>query len=83
MSDLIRIGKVQKNKTTDIVFSITDYKEQKYVDIREHVNSDSYSGFTKKGVRFNSGLIDEWLSNLEKVRDVLEGKAEPPPQDED
>ena len=53
------------------------------MDVREHVNSDSYSGFTKKGVRFNSGLIDEWLSNLEKVRDVLEGKAEPPPQDED
>ena len=37
------------------------------MDVREHVNSDSYSGFTKKGIRFNTGLIDKWLSNLEKV----------------
>lgn len=80
MADLIQIAKLDKNDETKIVFSLTEYKKLKYVDVREHVESESYTGFTKKGIRFNATMIDQWIESLQKVKDVLEGRAEPPPQ---
>jgi len=83
MSDLIRIAEIEKNSETTIVFSLTDFKGNRYVDVREFLKSDTYTGFTKKGLRFRAEMLDTFIGSLEKVRDVRDGKAEPPPQKAD
>ncbi|MBI2193500.1 MAG: transcriptional coactivator p15/PC4 family protein [Planctomycetes bacterium] len=80
MADLQQIARIEKNSETAIVFSLTDYRSEKYVDVREHVTSDTYTGFTKKGIRFHARLLDQWIESLQKVKDVMEGRAETPPQ---
>jgi hypothetical protein len=81
MSDLLRIAEIEKNNETTIVFSLTDFKGNRYVDVREYLKSDTYTGFTKKGLRFRAEMLDAFISSIEKVRDVRDGKAEPPPQE--
>lgn len=79
MAELQQIAHVEKNSETSIIFSITEFRNEKYVDVREHVKSDTYTGFTKKGIRFHAKLVDQWIASLQQVKDVLEGRAEPPP----
>lgn len=76
MSDLNQIGEFAKNASTKIVFSLTEYKGDQYVDIREYVTSSSYTGFTKKGVRLHTAKIDDFIKNLQKVKAALSGSAE-------
>jgi hypothetical protein len=83
MSDLLRIAKIEKNTETTIVFSLTEFKGNQYVDVREFLKSETYTGFTKKGLRFRADMLDTFISSLEKVRDVRDGKAQPPPQEEE
>ncbi len=83
MADLIRIAKLEKNSETNIMFSTTEYRSNQYVDVREHVESDTYTGFTRKGIRFHSDLLEQFITNLQAVKDVLDGKAEPPPQEDE
>lgn len=44
-------GRLQKNATTSIVIRSSEYKGTVGLDIREFVESDSYTGWTKSGVR--------------------------------
>jgi hypothetical protein len=71
MSDLRQIGKLDKNASTDIVFSTTEYKGSMYVDIREYVETATYTGFTKKGIRLHSEKLDEFIEMLQKVKTEL------------
>ena len=49
------IGRIKKNETTEIVVRVDDYKGKKGVTIREFVQSDRYTGFTKSGTRIPAG----------------------------
>jgi len=73
MSDLNRIGQLTKNASTTIVFSTTEYNGSMYVDMREFVDSATYKGPTKKGIRLHSDKLDEFIENLEKVKAALAG----------
>jgi len=75
MSDLNRIGDMEKNASTKIVFSTTEYRGSTYVDVREYVESATYTGFTKKGIRLHSSKLDEFMQGLEKVRAALPPSA--------
>ena len=75
MSDLKRIGELTKNPSTTIVFSTTEYKGAMYVDMREFVESATYQGPTKKGIRLHSDKLDEFIGNLQKVKADLAGAA--------
>ncbi len=77
MSDLKQVGEFAKNASTQIVFSLTEYKGDRYLDIREYVTSASYTGFTKKGIRLQAAKIDAFIKNLEKVKAALSGSPEP------
>jgi hypothetical protein len=45
------IGRIKKNETTDIIVRVDEYKGKKGLTIREFVTSETYTGFTKAGVR--------------------------------
>ena len=77
MPDLNEIAKVQKNNSTQVVFSLTEYNNEQYVDIREYVDSEAYRGFTRKGIRFHNRLVDEFIEALGQVRTAL-GEVESP-----
>jgi len=81
MSDLVRIRELEKNSETKIIFSLTEFRGNQYADVREFVESDTYTGFTRKGLRFNANLLDQFIENLESVRKVRDGEEEPPPQE--
>lgn len=65
------IGRLQINPTDYILFSIKEYKGKRYVDLRKYVVSDSYTGFTKQGVRFVADLLPEFEEKMALVKKAL------------
>jgi hypothetical protein len=65
------IGRLQLNPTDYLLFSIKEYKGKNYIDLRKYVISDSYTGFTKQGVRFSSELFKEFEENIVLVKEAL------------
>jgi hypothetical protein len=65
------IGRMQLNPTDYLLFSIKEYKGKNYIDLRKYVISDSYTGFTKQGIRFSSELFKEFEENIELVKEAL------------
>jgi hypothetical protein len=65
------IGRMQINSTDYVLFSIKEYKGKNYVDLRKYVVSDSYTGFTKQGVRFVADLFPEFEEKLTLVKKAL------------
>jgi hypothetical protein len=48
------IGSIKKNKETEIIIRIDDFKGKKGVTIREFVKNPKYTGFTKAGTRISA-----------------------------
>ena len=57
------IGRIRKNDTTDIVVKITEYKGSVGLDIREYVQSERYTGWSKSGTRIPADKVCE-LANI-------------------
>ncbi len=53
------IGRIRKNDTTDIVVKITEYKGSIGLDIREYVQSERYTGWSKSGTRIPADKVCE------------------------
>jgi hypothetical protein len=65
------ICRMQINATDYLLFSVKDYKGKHYVDLRKYVVSDSYTGFTKQGVRFGSELFNEFEEKIKLIKEAL------------
>jgi hypothetical protein len=65
------ICRMQINPTDYLLFSIKEYKGKNYIDLRKYVVSDSYTGFTKQGVRFVSELFKEFEEKLALLKKAL------------
>jgi hypothetical protein len=65
------ISRMQINPTDYLLFSIKEYKGKHYVDLRKYVISDSYTGFTKQGVRFGSELFKDFEENIKQLKEAL------------
>jgi len=63
------IGKIKKNETSDIVVRIDDFGGRKGLTIREFVTSDKYTGFTKAGVRIQSGDFKKFKEMINSIKD--------------
>lgn len=63
------IGKIQKNDTTNIVLRIDDFAGRRGFTIREFVESERYTGFTKAGVRI---LASDFAKFKEMVNSISE-----------
>lgn len=72
------IGRLKKNETTEVVVRIDDYKGKKGVTIREFVQGERYTGFTKSGTRIpaSSFLQFREMINSISLEDLKEGKKE-------
>lgn len=54
------IGKISKNNITDIILRLVKGQKDNYaLDIREYLKSDSYEGWTKKGIRIPLEYFDD------------------------
>jgi len=58
-----------------INIAITEFKEKKYFELREYLESESYSGPTKKGITINTDHFEKVLEFLKKMDEFL---ANPP-----
>ena len=65
------VCRLQLNTTDYLLFSIKEYRGRHYVDLRKYVVSDSYTGFTKQGVRFISDLFNEFEEKVAELKQAL------------
>ena len=61
------IGKIKKKDDVEIYGSIAEFKNEFYVDFREYVQTEKYSGPTKKGIRFHIENWDAFRELVEKM----------------
>jgi hypothetical protein len=65
------ICRLQINTTDYILFSVKEYRGRFYVDMRKYVVSDTYTGFTKQGIRFNADLFPEFEEKIAELKKAL------------
>jgi hypothetical protein len=65
------VCRLQLNTTDYLLFSVKEYRGRHYVDLRKYVVSDSYTGFTKQGVRFISDLFNEFEEKVAELKKAL------------
>jgi hypothetical protein len=70
--DQKEIARMKLNAMDSLVFQTSEYRGKTYIDIRKYVESQSYSGFTKQGIRFNVSLFGEFFDNLKKLAKSLD-----------
>ncbi len=70
------IGKIQKNDTTNIVLRVDDFAGRRGLTIREFVESERYTGFTKAGVRIISSDFAKFKEMINSIS-VEDMKEEP------
>jgi len=71
MEKTTTIAKIDKNQAEEIRFSFAAWHDKKYLDIRVWVKAAPEEGKeeqpTKKGIRFNIELLDEFIKILQKI----------------
>ena len=65
---------VRVNDSTQIRIEVSEFKEQYRLDIREHIETERYAGFTKKGVNVLTNCAEELYEALGKIVETI--KAE-------
>ena len=65
---------VRVNDSTQIRIEVSEFKEQYRLDIREHIETERYTGFTKKGVNVLTNYAEELYEALGKIVETI--KAE-------
>ncbi|MBA7499269.1 hypothetical protein ES704_02009 [subsurface metagenome] len=70
----IEIGRIQKSKSISIIFRLLEIENQFFVDIRQYVKSNKFTGFTKKGIAFNIKYVKNMISQLEDVVSFVSSK---------
>lgn len=71
----LKIDQFQQSDSSTIVIQIQNNKYTNHkplIDIRTHVDSNDYIGFTKNGFRFSPEYLDDFNSKLNKLIRELE-----------
>ena len=63
---------VRVNDSTQIRIEVSEFKEQYRLDIREHIETERYIGFTKKGVNVLTNHVRELYEALGRVLETIE-----------
>ncbi len=61
------IGRIKKTDATSVVIRINEFHGEKGVDIREFVETNKYTGLTKKGTRIPVSKWAEFKELIDKV----------------
>ena len=62
------IGKIKKNKDTDIIIRIDNFGGKIGLTIREYTTSDTYTGFTKSGTRIPLEKLDQFKTMINSIK---------------
>ncbi|TBR23384.1 hypothetical protein EPO15_06105 [bacterium] len=77
----VELARFEKKKNADeaieLVARITIYRDTTGVDLREWVVSESYTGWSKKGVRLPYADIPKCVGYLKEMRTFLAGRPSP------
>ncbi len=65
---------VEINESTKIRIEVSEFKEQYRLDIREYIETERYTGFTKKGINVLTNYAEEIYNALGKIVETI--KAE-------
>ena len=74
-NETIEIGSVPKKDDQQIKASLTKYRNELYIDIREYVESEGYQGPTKRGIRFHSENWDAFFKMMKKIDSELKKRG--------
>ncbi len=76
MSDKnIHVGSIPKKDGLEIRATLTEYRKEMYVDIREFMTSEDYEGPTKKGVRFHAENWESFFKLIKKLDQEIKKRA--------
>lgn len=64
------------SRTTELRFEVGLYKGKNYINIRQYVTSDNYTGYTRKGVTLNDDLAKELLAALRSAGSIQQPSTE-------
>ncbi len=70
-TELNEVSRMTKNSMADVVFATTEHNGKVYFDIREFSNTTGYKGPTKKGLRINSDMLEDFLKCVEALKAAL------------
>lgn len=62
---------VEINETTKIRIEVSEFKESHRLDIREHIETERYTGFTKKGINVLTNHAEELYEALGKIVETI------------
>jgi len=65
---------VRVNDSTQIRIEVLEFKEQYRLDIREYIETERYTGLTKKGINVLTNYAEELYEALGKIVETI--KAE-------
>lgn len=71
----IPVGSIPKKDGLEIRATLTEYKNEFYIDIREFMKNEDYDGPTKKGIRFHSENWDEFFKLIKKLDQEIKKRA--------
>jgi len=74
------IGKIRKNDRSEIIIRVDDFGGNRGLTIREFVTSDTYTGFTKAGVRI---LYSDFPKFKEMINSISEDEMSQGPESEE
>jgi hypothetical protein len=62
------IGRIT-GATADIIVRVTDFKGNKYIDIRKFLHGERYQGWSRKGISLKIEYLDDLITFLNKIRE--------------
>lgn len=71
----ISVGAIPKKDGLEIRATLTEYRNEFYIDIREFMKSEDYEGPTKKGIRFHSENWEEFYKMIKKLDQEIKKRA--------
>lgn len=71
----IPVGSIPKKDGLEIRATLTEYRNEFYIDIREFMKSEDYDGPTKKGIRFHSENWDDFFKLIKKLDQEIKKRA--------
>ncbi|MBN2054860.1 transcriptional coactivator p15/PC4 family protein [bacterium] len=71
-NEIKEIGTIKKRDDVEIRASVSKFRDEYYVDIREYIETPNYTGPTKKGLRFHVENWEDFRSLVEKIDQFLQ-----------
>lgn len=62
------------NDSTKIRIELTEFKGVNRFDIREYIESEKYTGFTKKGINLPTEFLEEIYNSLGKILETAKSE---------